>query len=307
MVDAQAAIVGDIDIVSLKVLSAVAETGSIAAAGRAAGLTQQAASARMRQLEVRIGLPLLQRMARGSTLTPAGAVAAEWAAEVVEAAERFSAGVTALRGRHEPVSVAASLTVAEYLLPGWLLTSRSAVPGLPAISITATNSRQVLELVAAGTHTLGFIESPQDVGALTAVPVARDELVVVVPPAHPWARRASIPLSQLARTPLVTRERGSGTRLSVEQTLEASGHPPAPPLLELPTTSAVRTAVASGAGPAVVSILAVRDDIAAGRLARVRVRDQRFIRELRAVYAGAEPPAPELRALLDVARRSRTG
>ena len=301
MVDAQAEIVGDIDILSLRVLAAVAETGSIAAAGRVAGLTQQAASVRMRQLERRIGVPLLQRRARGSTLTPAGAVAAEWAADVVEAAERFSAGVAALRGRHGPLAVAASLTVAEYLLPGWLLAGRS--PEASSISVTATNSDHVLDLVAAGSHPLGFIESPQDAGALTAVPVARDELVVVVPPTHPWARRASIPRSQVARTPLVTRERGSGTRLSLEQILEANGDAPAEPLLELPTTAAVRTAVASGAGPAVLSILAVRDDIAAGRLARVRVRDQRFIRELRAVYADADVLAPELRALLDAARR----
>ena len=296
---------GDVDVVSLALLAAIAETGSISAAGRATGLTQQAASARIRQLEQRLGLPLLRREARGSTLTPAGSVAAEWAAEVVEAAARFSAGVAALRGQHEPFSVAASLTVAEYLLPGWLLAAQSRGPQQAVVSVTATNSQHVLELVAAGTHPLGFIESPQSVGALTAVPVARDELIVVVPPAHPWARRVSIPLSQLARTQLVTRERGSGTRLSFEQILEAEGYSPLTPLLELPTTAAVRTAVASGAGPAVLSILAVRDDITIGRLVRVRVRDRRFIRELRAVHSGSDLLSPELQALLDVARRAR--
>jgi DNA-binding transcriptional LysR family regulator len=107
----------------------------------------------------------------------------------------------------------------------------------------------------------------------------------------------------LARTPLITRERGSGTRLNAEQIMADAGHPPVPPLVELPTTAAIRTAVHVGAGVAILSILAVRDDIAAGRLVRVRVRGLRFVRELRAVYARVDELAPELRTLLAVATR----
>jgi DNA-binding transcriptional LysR family regulator len=293
--------VGATDLVSLAVLSAIAETGSISAAGRATGMTQQAASERMRRLERRLGIPLLRRGARGTTLTTEGAVAAQWASGVVEAAERFATGVAALRGGAGPSAVAASLTVAEYLLPGWLLAMQASGTHDGELSVTAANSRRVLELVADGTHPLGFIESPQPTGDLTTVTVARDELVLVVGRSHAWAGRASVSLAALAGTPLVTREPGSGTRQSVEQAMSAEGHTPAPPLLELPTTAAIRTVVASGAAPAVLSILAVRDDIAAGRLVRVRVRDHRFIRELRAVHAGDGTLGPRLRSLLDIA------
>jgi len=136
-----------------------------------------------------------------------------------------------------------------------------------------------------------------------AVTVARDELVVVVAPHHEWAARRTVGLSRLAGTPLVTRERGSGTRLNAERMMTDAGHPPVPPLVELPTTAAIRTAVESGAGAAILSILAVRDDITAGRLVQVRVRELRFIRELRAVFSSVSPLAPELQTLLGVARR----
>jgi molybdate transport repressor ModE-like protein len=306
LVDVQAEVVGSTaaDLITLRLLSAVAETGSISAAARASGISQQAASLRMRALERRLGISLLQRAARGTALTAEGAVAAEWASEVVGAAARFETGVAALRGRLAPLGVASSLTVAEYLLPRWLIAARAGgAASARAVSVTATNSTHVIELVGAGSHELGFIESPQPIGALDAAVVARDELVVVVAPGHDWAARRTIGLATLARTPLVVREQGSGTRLNAEQMMAEAGHSPVAPLVELPTTAAIRTLVESGAGPAILSILAVRDDVAAGRLVQVRVRELRFVRELRAVYADAARLAPELRSLLAAAAR----
>jgi DNA-binding transcriptional LysR family regulator len=261
----------------------------------------------MRHLEHRLGIALLRREARGTTLTPAGVLAAQWAADVVEAADRFETGVAALRDRQDPLAVASSLTVAEYLLPRWLMTARTGAAGSTSaarpVSVTASNSTGVIELVAAGSHQLGFIESPQDIGALDAVTVARDELVVVTAPGHEWARRGHVTPRALASTPLITREQGSGTRLNAEQAMTDAGFPPVPPLLEMPTTAAIRTAVASGAGAAILSILAVRDDITAGRMVRIRVRELRFIRELRAIHAPAAVLPPELDHLLAVAAR----
>jgi len=292
------------DLISLRLLSAVAESGSISAASRAVGISQQAASLRMRRLEERLGVPMLRRAPRGTALTDEGVLAAQWAAEVVEAADRFDAGMAALRGRDEPLAVAASLTIAEYLLPRWLIAARQAAAAAPRpISVTAGNSTRVIGLVRSGSHRLGFIESPQNTDGLEAVTVARDELVVVVAPGHEWARRGQLGLRRLANTPLITRERGSGTRLNAEQAMAAAGHPPVAPLLEMPTTAGIRTAVASGAGAAILSILAVRDDLTAGRLVRIAVRELRFIRELRAIRDASSPLPPELERLLAVATR----
>ncbi|GAA4687180.1 ModE molybdate transport repressor domain-containing protein [Promicromonospora umidemergens] len=294
------------DLPSLRLLSAIAEVGSITAASRTLGITQQAASTRMRRLERQLGVTLLVRGPRGSSLTLDGTMAAQWAAETVEAADRFDAGVAALRvAEHaKPLAIAASLTVAEYLLPRWLMTLRGRDHAEHAVSVTATNSTHAIELVTDRSHQLGFVETPTEIPGLLTTTVAKDELVVVVAPQHPWARRRGVSAAELARTPLVTREKGSGTRLSAEQILADAGHEIPDPLAELPTTAAVRTAVASGAAPAVLSILAVRDDLTAGRLVRVPVKGLRFVRELRAIRSPGGAPLPQLESLLSIAARN---
>lgn len=260
----------------------------------------------MRRLERQLGVTLLVRGPRGSSLTLDGTMAAQWAAETVEAADRFDAGVAALRlaGQAKPLAIAASLTVAEYLLPRWLMTLRGRDQAEHAVSVTATNSTHAIELVTDRSHQLGFVETPTEIPGLLTTTVAKDELVVVVAPQHAWARRRGVSAAELARTPLVTREKGSGTRLSAEQILADAGHEIPDPLAELPTTAAVRTAVASGAAPAVLSILAVRDDLTAGRLVRVPVKSLRFVRELRAIRSPGGAPLRQLESLLSIAARN---
>lgn len=308
---ASGAFSGAVDLPALRMLCAVAERGSLSAAGVSLGVTQQAVSARMRRLESGLGLALIERSPAGSTLTAAGEVVAGWAAEVVAAADRLEEGAAALRadeGTAAGASVAASLTIAEHLLPRWLATLRAGGDDT-RIAVTAVNSAAVLDLVAAGTHPLGFIETPGPAPGLRTTRLAWDELVVVVAPAHPWARQASaaaapLTAAELAATPLVTREPGSGTRLATEHALARAGHRrPAPPAIELPTAAAIRTAVASGLAPAVLSILAVRDELASGRLVRVPLSDLRIVRELRAVIRRDAEMPEALRRLMRVARR----
>ncbi|WP_223692843.1 LysR family transcriptional regulator [Leifsonia poae] len=293
------------DLVALRMLGAVADAGSLSAAGAALGVTQQAVSARMRRLESDLGVALLVRTPAGTTLTTAGTVVAGWAADVAAAADRLVDGVDALRaGADRGLTVASSLTIAEHLLPRWLIALRADPATASArIAVSAVNSRAVIDAVRAGEHPLGFIETPDAAPGLRTLRVARDELVVVVAPSHPWARRRrGVSAAQLAATPLVTREPGSGTRLSAERVLRAAAGELAPSAAELPTASGIRTTVAAGVAPAVLSILAVRDDLASGRLVRVPLSDARIVRDLRAVMPGPLPPA--LDALLRIARRT---
>ncbi|MFR0656654.1 LysR substrate-binding domain-containing protein, partial [Pantoea sp. SIMBA_079] len=143
---------------------------------------------------------------------------AEWAAELLDAAERFDASVASLRGgAGETLRIAASMTIAEHLAPHWL-TSLNAAGGGPRIELTAANSEAVLLAVRNASATIGFIETPNVPADLATTKFASDELVVVVGRTHPWAKRArGISAEELASTPLVSRERGSGTRLALER------------------------------------------------------------------------------------------
>lgn len=302
------------DLPALELLLDVAATGSIGAAARVHSITQQAASARLRTLEGLVGLTLLDRQARGSRLTDAGTAVAAWAERVVAAAVELDDAVAALRHQGSArLRVAASMTIAEHLVPRWLVTLRTRFPGGPsgpAVTLTATNSDEVVRLVRGGSADLGFVEGPQAPSGLRAQVITQDRLVLVVSGEHPWAHRTrAIGARELAGTSLVSRESGSGTRSAFEAAIVGAlgaGARLSEPVAEFGTATAVREAVRAGLAPAVLSDLSVADDLASGRLVAVRTAGLDLRRDLRAVWVGGEslPPGPA-RDLIAIVRSPR--
>jgi molybdate transport repressor ModE-like protein len=288
------------DLASFEVLLAIARTGSLGAAAREIGLTQQAVSARLASMEAQTGVQLAVRTARGSQLTPGGLVVAEWAARLLDVAHHVDTGLGSLRTqRRQQTKVVASQTIAEQLMPRWLVSLQAAATRrgvtAPHVILTATNSEHAIAAVRDGSADLGFIESPGTPAGLRSRVVAHDELVVIVPPDHKWTRRSrALSAAELAQAPLVTREAGSGTRDSLTTALrQAVGeemHQPSP---------ALELSSAAGAGPAVISRLAVADDLAVGRLRAVTVPELNLRRQLQAIWVGGRtPPAGAVRDLL---------
>ncbi|KHK95876.1 hypothetical protein LK09_17825 [Microbacterium mangrovi] len=295
------------DIDALELLAAVVRRGSIAAAARDLGITQQSASARIRGLERRLGLELFRRTPQGTHPTAAGETVASWAEEVLVAAGHFASGVEMLRDEHRrELTVAASQTVAAHLVPRWLvaLRARQDAAGRPptAVRLISANSAQVADLVRDGRADLGIIESSRLPAGLARTRIASDELVLVVAPGHPWAGR-TVGLDEVADSPLVVREEGSGTRGAWEDAVRARlGREPATPALELPASAAVRSAVAEGLAPALLSRLAVADDLRLGRLQAVTIATDPLTRPITALWRGGPRDlAPASRELLDVA------
>ena len=296
------------DLTGFDLLLSVTRTGSIGRAAAEHGISQPAASARMRLLEAQLGLALIERSPRGSRLTPAGALVAGWAQAVVDAAAALDVGLVALRHeRDSRLRIAASMTVAEYLLPVWLTALRAVDPGA-VVALSAVNSAEVAQAVLADAADIGFIEGPEIPDGLHAEPVGRDRLTLVVAPAHPWARRRSgVPAAELARTPLVSREAGSGTRRFLEEALRAqAGLERVPPAAELSSTTAIKAAVAAGAGsgPAVLSSLAVAAELSAGTLRAVPVTGVDLTRTLRVVWTAGRRLTGPARDLYAIAARS---
>jgi molybdate transport repressor ModE-like protein len=290
---------------ALELLLSVARLGSLGKAAREHGITQPAASSRVRYMERLLGLPLLERSSSGSRLTPTGALVVDWARDVVESAAALDAGVAALRAeRATRLAVAASMTAAEYLVPGWLAGMHARAPDL-SVSLRLANSASVASLVLASDAELGFVEGPTVPDGLDSMVVATDRLEVVVARGHPWSRRRKpVPAAELAATPLVQREPGSGTRYTLESVL-AGVAPMAPPVAEVSSTTAVRSSAAAGVAPAVLSSLAVAADLMAGRLVAIPIADIDLCRRIRAVWPAGQPLLGPARDFLAVATGSQ--
>ena len=300
------------DLGALRALREVGRHGSIAGAAAVLGVSQQALSARMRTLERTMRVPLLARTPTGSHLTGQGRLIVGWAEDVLDAADRLEAGLRSIRsGVSHRLAIAASQTIAEHLVPHWLVELRAAEQASDysptVVELTVANSTGVVELVRDAKAGLGFIETPHLPADLVTVHLRDDELLVVTAPGHPWARRRRpLALDQIAATPLVMREAGSGTRDTLTDHLAAQQ----PPLtariaMELGTSAAVRSAIAAGVGPGVLSRLAVRDDLVLGRLVAVEVVGPPLIRQLTAVWRpDYDPLPPEAARLLSMTKRA---
>lgn len=296
------------DLATLDLLVHVAQLGSMGAAAQRLGMSQPAASRTLARFERRCGLTLLERSPRGSRLTPQGALLVDWSREVLDAAERLSLSAAALRReRSAQLRIAASMTVAEYLVPAWLATFRRSHADVH-VDLAVLNSDQAIRSVAAGEHDVGFVETTAVPGSVHAGIVAHDRLHVVVHRDHPWARRrAPLTMEHLATTPLVLREQGSGTRRALEDALHRSGLELARPAQEMSSNAAVKVAATAGVAPAVLSEYAVREATEHGDLLAVPVADDPLRRDLQAVWVGgARPlgPAGDLIAQI-LARRDR--
>ncbi|MGW5381059.1 LysR family transcriptional regulator [Nocardia sp. NPDC003963] len=288
------------DLGVLELLVGVDDHGSLGAASRVAGIAQPNASRAIKRLEAQVGTPLLQRKPTGSILTPEGTVLAHWSRKVLDDARQLLDIAAGMREkRAAELTVSASMTVAEHLMPAWLGQFRRTAPGV-TIHLQVRNSVQVCDDVTAGNCDVGFVESPTVPPALHSVAVARDRLVVVVDPRHPWTRRRRpLSVAELARTPLVVREPGSGTRTTLDLALHEYDR--AAPLLELGSGAAIRTSVLGGVGPAVLSTLAVSAQVESGELKVVEVEGLELDRTLRAVWRPPrqlEGPAGDLVGLV---------
>ncbi len=205
------------DLEQLRALVETARTGSMSAAAKRLGISQQAVSARVRSAERLLRVAVFQRTTQGAEVTTSGTRVVAWAEDVLGAAARLEDGVAGLRTEDDTVvRVAASNTISEVLLPGWAARLRAERPGVQ-VQVSPGNSIMVLAAVARGDADLGFVEGPSVPRELSDQVVGGDHLMVVVPPDHRWAGLdGGIDRAELARTPLVQREEGSGTRTTFE-------------------------------------------------------------------------------------------
>lgn len=286
----------------LRLLVGIAEQGSLSASARAAGIAQSNASRSLKTLERRLGYPLINRSTQGSTLTRQGSLTAQWARDVLAATDRLSAGAEALANTGtEELAIGASMTIAEHLLPEWMASFRSQHPG-SMVKLQVMNSAQVIRAVSEATVALGFVETPEVPKDLNSVDVWRDELVVVVDPTHPWAHSVGpVDLEELAVTPLVEREEGSGTRAFAD--LRIGVDRPAP-ILELNSNAAICETVIQGIGPALLSGLAVESYLQSGQLVQVPVRGRTLDRTLSVIWSSGMTLSAAARRFLETASKS---
>ena len=296
------------DIAELRAFCAAADLGSLGRAARLLQVSQPALSKRLRTLEALAGARLLERSPRGVTLTPAGTRLYVEAHKLLAQAEEVDSLMAGMRGEEQPVRLAASHTIAEYLLPGPLVEFERKRERHLSVELVIANSLVVRELVREGRAEFGIAaanrhETPD--GVLTELPFCDDAVVVAVPDGHPWARLDCVPLEELIRTPMVMRDPSANTRRTIEAELRERDRSLAPPLAEVGSTSAAKATAIEENAPVLLSRLAVRGD--GEGLVEKRVEGIDFARRFVILTGPHENLRPAARALIDHLRAKTAG
>jgi DNA-binding transcriptional LysR family regulator len=263
----------------LRLFAAVAEHGSFSGAARATHISQPAVTKGIQELEKQIGVPLLERGARGVRLTEAGRILEDHA-RVIFAAE--SSAEDELRARRGltggTLRIGASLTIGNYYLPPLVAEFHQAYPQLE-LHLTIQNTETIASLLVDYKLDVALVEGPVHHERILVRKWRDDELAVVAAANHPFARRKKLSAADLSDATWVVREPGSGTREVVEEVLKQRGllsrH-----TLEINSTAAIKQTVGSGLGLAMVSLHAAADQIALGKLKILPVPELRVTRPL---------------------------
>ncbi|WP_428393204.1 LysR substrate-binding domain-containing protein [Lichenicoccus sp.] len=256
----------------LRIFVAVAERQHVTRAAEALLLTQSAVSSAIHALEHDFAVKLFNRVGRGIELSEAGRLFLDEARAVLARTDLARLRMAELGGlRRGTLRLHASQTIASYWLPRHLMAFRGTHPRVE-LELRVGNTTDVVRAVREGTAEIGLIEGTIDHPGLVARDVARDQLIVVVAPGHPWAERSGdLAASDLPGSAWVMREAGSGTRSEFETAIAAAGLDPAALTitLELPSNEAVRAAVEAGGAATAISASVAAPAIEAGLLVAV--------------------------------------
>jgi DNA-binding transcriptional LysR family regulator len=255
----------------LAIFVAVAEREHLTKAAAAIHLTPSAVSASIRNLEQHYGVELFHRIGRRIELTPTGRIFLEEARTLLARSKSVELILSELGGMQRgSLSVFASQTIASYWLPPRLMEFHNNFPGIE-LNLTIGNTRTVADAVISGEADLGLVEGELDEPALAASIVARDELVLVVGPSHPWAGKKALTADDVREGRWVMREVGSGTRSAFEETLDGMGIKASAlnTVLVLPSNESILCALLAGSGATAVSRLAAQQYIESGRLCEI--------------------------------------
>jgi DNA-binding transcriptional LysR family regulator len=262
-----------LDLRQVEVFYYVAKLRSFSKAAEALLLTQPTISGHIKALEESLALVLFDRLGREVTLTQAGEVLYSYAKRLLSVK---TAAVQALQELQGGVSgellIGSSSTPGQYVLPPILGHFKRQYPDITVV-LPITDTMDTIERIVHGDLELGIVGACVQHAQVLYERFVEDELVLAVAHDHPWAQQCTVPLMALATQPFIQRERGSGSRLVMEQTLKQHGFEPTTLRIvaEMGSTEAIKQGIKAGIGVSIVSRIALTDELRAGSMCTVAI------------------------------------
>lgn len=265
----------------LKVFCTVAETKSFSKTSEIIHLTQPAVSLQIQSLEEKYETKLFDRSSSTVILTPAGEVLYKYAKEILtlyaSAEKAIGKQIGLVKGS---ITIGAGSNIGNYLLPSVITDFKQTHPKIK-IYLLVGNTKRVIELLNSGNIDLGLVEGDIARQKMIVKKLISDELVLIVPPHHPLAKKKEVSLSELTEEPFIFREAGSGTRQIIEKFFARNGITLQDMKISiiLGSTEAIKDAVENGLGVSIISRWAARKENKYGTLKLLNIEGVNMVRD----------------------------
>jgi len=265
----------------LKVFCTVAETKSFSKTSEIIHLTQPAVSLQIQALEEKYETKLFDRSSSTVALTLAGETLYKYAKEILAlyaSAEKAIGKQTGiLKGS---LTIGAGSNIGNYILPAVITEFRNSHPKMK-LYLHVNNTKRIVELLNSGNIDIGLVEGDVSRQKITVKKLLSDELVLIVPPAHQWAKRQDVSISELVKESFILREAGSGTRQIIEKFLGRHGITLYDMKVStvLGSTEAIKDAVENGLGVSIISRWAARKESKYGTLCLLGIKEEKMVRD----------------------------
>ena len=267
------------ELTQLEFFIAVVQEGSFSKAAERVYRTQPAVSIAVRRLEEEVGAPLFERSQKTPVLTEAGELIYDYAKRILALRDQARNVVTELRSLERGrVRIGANESTSLYLLPHLILDYREQHPNVKVEIYRHVSERLPLEVLDRNVDFALLAFEPVD-RELEAFPILRDELVLIMQPEHPLAKRDSVTVEELGNEPFLAHNVKTASRFHVIEVF-AQHHTPLNITLELATVETIKRFVQLKIGLAFVPRMCVQEELERGTLATIPVKELTYHRTI---------------------------
>jgi LysR family transcriptional regulator, transcriptional activator of the cysJI operon len=265
----------------LKIFLTVCDSRNMTRAAAALFMTQPSVSQAIAELEKDYGVRLFERLNHRLYLTSAGDRLKSYASHILNLSNQVEKELSDL-AHGGSIRIGASLTTGAHLLPGIITLYREQLPQVD-IFTQVDNTSLIEKLILEDQLDIGLVEGPVYSPHIAEETLCNDDLVIICGPGHPFWDRTHISIADLSGFAFIIREPGSGTRDVFEKDMSAAGAD-----WKIAgvynNTEAIKHAVRSNLGLAVVPKISVEEEVARNVVRQIEVQGLRLKRKFNLVY-----------------------
>ncbi|MBR9985390.1 MAG: LysR family transcriptional regulator [Desulfosarcina sp.] len=256
------------DLWQLHIFCKVVDLKSFSRAGRAVHLSQPTVSSHIKDLEDHFDCRLIDRLSKEALPTQAGRLLYRYAKRMIALRDEADSAMAEFMGQVKgSLTLGGSTIPGAFVLPAIIGAFTARFPEVN-INLTIADTRQVIEAILCGDLEMGVVGAVSTNKSILQTHLVEDEMCLVVATDHRWSEKVSVTTKQLFKEPFIIREPGSGTLKSIQASFSEAGLNinALKVVARIGSTEAIRQGIKNRMGVSILSAIAVRDDVAAGKL-----------------------------------------